>query len=198
MFIQVQIIENIKAPCHWPLWGEFTSDQWIPWTQRASNVENVSIWWHHHTVLLVLGLCSWFDVLHFCACTHCEWCIWTPAPKLYAVWCCEHSSNNNHYSDVIMSAMTSQITSLKMVYSTVYSGADERKHQSSTSLAFVKEIPWWLLNSPNKGPVKRKMFPFEEVIMTSHYILILWLLVYYSLALNISILWNWYLLVHLP
>ena len=33
-FIQVQIKENIKAPRHWPLWGEFTSDQWIPRTQR--------------------------------------------------------------------------------------------------------------------------------------------------------------------
>ena len=42
-----------------------------------------------------------------------------------------------HYSDVIMGAMASQITSLAIVYSTVYSGADQRKHQSSASLAFV-------------------------------------------------------------
>ena len=45
--IQVQIKENIKAPHHWPLWGESTSEQWFP-SQRASNVENVSIWWCHH------------------------------------------------------------------------------------------------------------------------------------------------------
>ena len=44
----------------------------------------------------------------------------------------------DHYEDVIMSTMASQITSLKIVYSTVYSGADQRKHQSSASLALVR------------------------------------------------------------
>ena len=43
----------------------------------------------------------------------------------------------NHYIDVIMTTMASQITSLTVVYSTVYSDADQRKHQSSASLAFV-------------------------------------------------------------
>ena len=42
-----------------------------------------------------------------------------------------------YYNDVIMSTMASQITSLTKVYLTVYSGADQRKHQSSASLAFV-------------------------------------------------------------
>ena len=42
-----------------------------------------------------------------------------------------------HYIDVIMTTMTFQITSLTVVYSTVYSGVDQRKHQSSASLAFV-------------------------------------------------------------
>ena len=42
-----------------------------------------------------------------------------------------------HYTDVIMTTMVSQITSLTVVYSTVYSDADQRKHQSSASLAFV-------------------------------------------------------------
>ena len=32
-FIQAQIKENIKAPRHWPLWGEFTGDRWIPHTK---------------------------------------------------------------------------------------------------------------------------------------------------------------------
>ena len=45
-----------------------------------------------------------------------------------------------HYSDVLMGAMASQITSLRIFYSTVYSGTDQRTHQSSTSLAFVREI----------------------------------------------------------
>ena len=61
-----------------------------------------------------------------------------------------------------------QITSLTFVYSTVYSGADERKHQSSASLAFVRGIERWPVNSPQKWPVTRKMFPFDDVIMEAH------------------------------
>ena len=70
------------------------------------------------------------------------------------------------YNNVIMSAMASQITNLTIVYSTVYSGADQRKHQSSASLAFVRGIHRWPMNSLHKGPVTRKMFPFDDVIMT--------------------------------
>ena len=70
-----------------------------------------------------------------------------------------------HYSDVIMDAMTSQITSLTIVYSTVYSGTDQRKHQSSASLAFVRGIHRGPVNSPHKWPVTRKMFPFDDVII---------------------------------
>ena len=58
-----------------------------------------------------------------------------------------------------------QITSLTVVYSTVYSGADQRKHQRSTSLAFVRGIHRWPVNSPHKWPNTRKMFPFDDVIM---------------------------------
>ena len=61
--------------------------------------------------------------------------------------------------------MASQITSLTIVYSTVYSGADQRKHQSSVSLAFVRGINWGPVNSLHKWPVKRKMFPFDNFIM---------------------------------
>ena len=65
-----------------------------------------------------------------------------------------------HYGDGIMGTMVSQITSLTTVYSTVYSDADQRKHQSSASLAFVRPV-----NSPHKWQVTRKMFPFDDVIM---------------------------------
>ena len=70
-----------------------------------------------------------------------------------------------HYGDVIMGTMASQITALTIVYSTVYSGADQRKHQSSASLVFVRGIHRWPVNSPHKGPVTRKIFPFDDVIM---------------------------------
>ena len=69
-----------------------------------------------------------------------------------------------HYNGVIMSTMASQITSLTIVYLTVYSGADQR-HQISASLAFVRGIHRWPVNSPHKGPVTRKIFPFYDVIM---------------------------------
>ena len=72
---------------------------------------------------------------------------------------------DSHYNDVIMSAMASQITSLRIVYSLVYSGANQSKHQSSASLAFMRGIHRWPVNSPHKGPVTRKMFQFDDVIM---------------------------------
>ena len=70
-----------------------------------------------------------------------------------------------HYSDVIMGAMVSQIPGVSIVYSTVCSGASQRNHQSSASLVFVRGIHRWPVNSPHKGPVTRKMFPFDDVIM---------------------------------
>ena len=71
----------------------------------------------------------------------------------------------------IMSAMASQITGVSIVYSTACSGADQRKHQSSTSLAFVKGIHRWPVIYPHKEPVTRKMFPFHDVIMNTAAIL---------------------------
>ena len=68
-----------------------------------------------------------------------------------------------------MSMMAIQITSRTIVYSTVYSGADQRKHQSSALLAFVRGIHRWPVNSPHKGSVTRKIFPFDDVIMMSCY-----------------------------
>ena len=62
-----------------------------------------------------------------------------------------------------MSMMASQITSLTIVYSTVYSAADQRKYQSSVSLAFVRGPHRWPVNSPQKWSVTRKMFPFDDV-----------------------------------
>ena len=85
-------------------------------------------------------------------------------------WLCWHVCKTSlrctmvfHYSDVIMA---SQITSLTIVYSAAYSGANQRKHQISASLAFVRGIHRSLVNSLHKWPVTRKMFPFDDVIMT--------------------------------
>ena len=87
-----------------------------------------------------------------------------------------------------MGTMASEITSLPIVSSTVYLGADQRKHQSSASLAFVRGIHRWPVNSPHKRPVTRKMFPDDDVIMDNK----VWLLcmirgIYY---------WHWYVIRH--
>ena len=76
--------------------------------------------------------------------------------------CC--SENDQHYSDVIMSAMASQITGVSIVCSTVSTGVDERKHQSSAG-GLCEGNNEWLVDSPHKGPVTRKMFPFDDVVM---------------------------------
>ena len=81
------------------------------------------------------------------------WCIGT------IMWRIDYS----HYTDVIMSEIASQITSLTIVYSTVYSGTNQRKHQSSASLAFVRGIHG---EFPAQRPETRKMFPVDDVIMS--------------------------------
>ena len=104
------------------------------------NLQFISYMYFIHRFLLI----SWRRLCHF---TH-HW----------GIYCI-------HYDDVIMSAMASQITSLTIVYSSVYPGADQRKHQSPASLAFVQGIHRWPVNSSHKWPVTRKMFPFDYVIM---------------------------------
>ena len=79
-------------------------------------------------------------------------------------------------------AMASQITSLTIVYSTVYSGADQRKHQSFASLASVRGIHRWPVNFPHKWPVTRKMFPFDVIM----------LLPYPTVDCRIGLKMNWF------
>ena len=71
----------------------------------------------------------------------------------------------SHYSDVIMSAMVSQITGVSIACLTVCIDADKRKQQSSASLAFVGGSHRWPAITPHRGPVTQKMFPFDDVIM---------------------------------
>ena len=116
-----------------------THDSIIPSLWRQNDVGTT--WLRHYGVMCPLG---WGPVRKIC--------VYNIAPTVpfsqEIVW---------HYGDVIMGAMASQITSLTIVYSTVYSGADQRKHQSSASLAFGRGIRRWSVNSPHKGPVTRKI-----------------------------------------
>ena len=79
----------------------------------------------------------------------------------------DDDGGGDHYDYVIMGAMVSQITSLMIVYSTVYLGADQSKHQSSAPLAFVWGIHRGPGNSPHKWPATRKIFLYDDVIMIS-------------------------------
>ena len=95
----------------------------------------------------------------------------------------------DHYIDVMMGLMASQITSLTLVYSTVYSGADQRKHQISASLAFVRGIHRGPVNSPHKRPVTRKMFPFDDVIMCKWSMQPMWQYHWFDFSTRVCIGW---------
>ena len=75
----------------------------------------------------------------------------------------------DHCSGVIMSTITPQITAVPVVCLTVCSGGDQRKHQSSTSLAFVRGINRWPVDSPHKGPVTP-----EWIGLSSHQTMSCW------------------------
>ena len=98
-------------------------------------------------------LSGWFRRIDIWRC----WC-----SLISLVW---SSPKCGHYINVIMGGMESQITSLTSVYSTVYSDAYQRKHQSSPSLPFVRGIHRSPVNSPHKWPVTWKMYPVDDVIM---------------------------------
>ena len=123
------------------LWGETTGHQWISLAHSPK-----------------MGIFVIFCVLTRISCWKNSFTCWGDLRRSCDVNC-------NHYNDVIMNTMASQITSLAIVYSTVYSASDQRKYQNSASLVFVRGIHRGPVNSPHKGPVTRKMSPFDDVIM---------------------------------
>ena len=83
-----------------------------------------------------------------------------------------------------MSAMPSQITGVLIVYPTVCSGADQREHESSASLAFTRGIHRWPVNSPHKGPVTQKLFPSDDIIMNLDLVTTLIIVIYLQSAIQ--------------
>ena len=104
------------------------------------------------------GSSQWEVMLHYNVVQH-----WLSPYKEWSLLYMRLAQTNR----VSMCTMASQINSLTSVYLTVYSGADQRKHESSASLAFVRGVQRWPMNSSHKWPVTRKMFPFADVIMES-------------------------------
>ena len=140
---------------------------------RVSNAEsseafqisaNVQTWYMGGDWWWTLYMLRWrlFDSYFWYSCkAHTYFNGWYMVVPLY--------KSHSHYNDVIMSAIASQITSRTIVYSAVYSGVDQRKHQSSASLASVGGIHLRPVNSRHKGPVTWKMFPFDDVVMSQQY-----------------------------
>ena len=158
----------------WPHWTICSSDYYM--IIRLCTWLNEDLWNGCYVNDLVTeNIESSIMVDKVCMCSHCDRYIicfnnWTINLSVYrwferVSWAWRLFS---HYWDVIMSAMASQITSVSIVCSTVCSDGDQRKHQSSASLAFVRGIHRWSVNSPHKGPVTRKMFPLDDVIMSAN------------------------------
>ena len=132
-------------PCYWPfVWGTLPVAGGFLWP-RAGNTELLVFY------LMYAGAHSWTN----CGVVGDFGRHWCDIPAM------------THYNCVILDTIASQITSLTIVYSIVYSDADQRKHQSSAPLAFVWGIHRGPVNSPHKWPVTRNMFPFHDVIMHS-------------------------------
>ena len=109
-------------------------------------------------------------------------CMYTKCYKAYPFFLCYFVIYLRplHYNDIIMGAKASQITSFTIVYSTVYSSANQRRHQSSESLAFVRGIHRWPVNARHKWPVTWKMFPFDDVIMCYAFLTLICSLIYWN------------------
>ena len=133
---------------------------------------------HYHAEIIVLTYCGTCHHIPLClsnTCHHIDGLMQKKGNSIasalqFRLLCAKPSilalcTTRSHYNDVIMDPIASQITSLTIAYSVVYSDADQRKHQSSASLAFVRGIHRGPVNSPHKWPVTRKMFPFDDVIM---------------------------------
>ena len=99
-----------------------------------------------------------------------EWC--SPAAGYLHVQCLkwwrphEVISSSDHYSDVMMGAMVSQSTGVSIVYSNVCSDADQRKHQSSASLAFLRGIHRCLWIPLTRGQWRGKCFHLMTILLT--------------------------------
>ena len=114
------------------------------WPARHMSLPNWTKWSHHPSLGRQL-LLSQFNKLPFPFFLR---LIWKTSKTIHLsckqppwyVLCHEIRQSYLHYDDVIMTTLASQITSLTVVYSIVYSGVDQRKHQSSASLAFVRGI----------------------------------------------------------
>ena len=142
-----------------PLWLESIGHWWV----TLKNVGEVELWC---PLVLCLTSCSTNSRIFGCLGRLIAYVSSLQCNRLHIATDDDgiiRDKNCKNYCDVLMSAMASQITGVSIVCSSVCSGADQRKHQSSAPLAFVRESTGWAVDSPHKGPVTRKKFSFDSV-----------------------------------
>ena len=135
------------------------SRNYVNWFENRGRITHYgTVWEQESDHFLVLFLCS--SPFYFRTPVFQHW-----ASLLYCY--CYICGHNIALQWRIMRTMVSQITGASIACSAVCSGADQRKHQNSAPLAFVRGIHRWPADSPHKGPVTRKMFPFYDVILVN-------------------------------
>ena len=137
----------------WPLYGEFTGE--FPSQRPVTRNFDVCF-----DLRLSKRLCKqsrgwWFETLSHSLWRHCNDLVFPQQESGRSVSTGDHCRDNGyhiiHHSDVIMGAIASHITGLTIVYSTIYPSADQRKHQSSASLTFVRGIHRWPAQMSNNA-----------------------------------------------
>ena len=152
------VIKWKHFPLYWPFVRGIHRSRWIPRTKAGDAELWCFFYLRPNKRLRKQPWCWRFETLSWSLWRHCntskvQWCPALMFSLQLPRTICQH------YNDAIVDVMAAQITSLTIIYSTVYSGTDQRKHQSSASLVFER------VNSPQKWPVTRKMFPFDDVNM---------------------------------
>ena len=146
------------------LCGEFTGHRWIPRT-KASDAELWYILWSFDlrpNKRLSKQSCGWWFETHR---AHYDVTVMVPSILKYKEFITAWKYRFHNAPSALQGRHNgrdgSQIASFTIVYLTLNSGTDQRKHQSSASMAIVR----WLVNSPHKWPVTREMFPFDDIFM---------------------------------
>ena len=181
-FVQAHIEENTKALHHWlcegnPLMTGGFPSQRDPWCEKCFNlitspcIKNANIFQitdqRHDLLSRTFSRLQWWGTRIF---RHYQGNPWEHVCRdrddVSTSWYRTTEISDilsKHFSEVIMGTMASQITGVSVVHAIVCSGVDQRKHQNS--LASVRGIHLWPVNSPHKRPVTRNIFPFDYVIM---------------------------------
>ena len=124
-----------------------------------------AVWCLHDDVMTRKGFSHYWPFEDFPHRGKCGALVFSLMLSRTSCWTSSHCNSVVHYDDVVMGTMASQITSLMIVYSTVYSTADQRKHQSSALLAFFAGNSPWTGEFPAQRASNAENVSIYDVIM---------------------------------